>query len=122
MSASPTLVAGRYRLFKPLGVGGMGRVWHAWDQVLGRDVAVKEIVPPEELLAAERDEMRRRTLREARAAARLSHPNVVRVYDVFETEDRPWIVMEYVQSRSLQEVIATDGPVEPPHAAEIGLG
>nr|WP_239153240.1 serine/threonine-protein kinase [Virgisporangium aliadipatigenens] len=122
MSASPTLVAGRYRLIEPLGVGGMGRVWHAWDQILGRDVAIKEIVPPEELLATERDDMRRRTLREARAAARLNHPNVVRVYDVFETGDKPWIVMEYVPSRSLQEVIVEDGPLPPARAAEIGLG
>jgi serine/threonine protein kinase len=122
MAASPTLVAGRYRLVEQLGAGGMGRVWHARDESLGRDVAVKEIVPPDELLAAERDELRRRTLREARAAARLSHPNVVRVYDVFETEGRSWIVMEYVPSRSLQEVLAADGPLDPVRAATIGLG
>jgi predicted Ser/Thr protein kinase len=122
MSSSPTLVAGRYRLVQLLGAGGMGRVWHAWDEILGRDVAIKEIVPPDQLLAAERDELRRRTLREARAAARLSHPNVVRVYDVFEAEGRPWIVMEYVRSRSLQEVLAADGPLDPLRAAAIGLG
>jgi hypothetical protein len=121
-SASPTLVAERYRLLEPLGSGGMGRVWHAWDEILGRDVAIKEIVPPEGLTAEEREEVRRRTLREARAAARLNHPNVVRVYDVFEAGDRPWIVMEYVPSRSLSEIVASDGPLEPIRAAQIGLG
>jgi serine/threonine protein kinase len=122
MPATPDLVAGRYRLIEPLAAGGMGRVWRARDESLGRDVAVKEIVPPGQLLAEERDELRRRTLREARAAARLSHPSVVRVYDVFETEGRLWIVMEYVPSRSLHDVLAADGPLAPARAAAIGLG
>src|SRR3712207_443538 len=106
MSVSQTLVAERYRLVRLLGHGGMGRVWLARDEVLPRDVAVKEVVPPAGLTAAEGDEVRRRTLREARTAARLSHPNVVRVYDVVEAHDRPWIVMEYVPSRSLHQVIS----------------
>src|SRR4030095_3464455 len=100
----------------------MGRVWHAWDQILGRDVAIKEIVPPEHLTASERDELRRRTLRDARAAARLNHPNVVRVYDVFETNGRPWIVMEFVQSRSLHDVLSSEGPVAPLAPANHGPG
>ena len=62
-----------------------------------------------------------RTLREARAAGRLSHPNVVAVYDVVQAEGRPWIVMELVRSRSLYQVIREDGPVPPRRAAEIGL-
>jgi serine/threonine protein kinase len=121
MTASPTLVARRYSLREPLGVGGMGRVWRARDEILGRDVAIKEIVLPAELIAEEHDAVRRRMLREARAAARLSHPNVVRVYDAFEADERPWIVMEYVPSRSLHEVVETDGPLEPQRVAEIGL-
>src|SRR2546427_13049930 len=100
MSVTPTLVAERYRLLEQVGSGGMGRVWHGWDEVLGRDVAIKEIVPPLSLAGEEREGIQRRTLREARAAARLSHPNVVRMYDVFESGDRPWLVMEYVPSRS----------------------
>src|SRR5256885_9198498 len=100
MSVSPTLVAERYRLLEQLGSGGMGRVWHGWDEVLGRDVAIKEIVPPEALAFEERDDMRRRTLREARAAARLNHPNAVRMSDAFATDERPWIRMEYLPSRS----------------------
>src|SRR4029453_14590850 len=60
-------------------------------------------------------------LREARAAARLSHPNVVQVYDMFEADGRSWIVMEYVAARSLQQVLKADGPLEPRRVAEIGL-
>lgn len=121
MTAPQRLVAGRYRLGELLGVGGMGRVWLARDETLGREVAIKEIVPPAELAALERAADRRRSLREARAAARLSHPNVVRIYDVLEADDRPWIVMEYVPSRSLQQVIDADGPLEPRRVAAIGL-
>jgi hypothetical protein len=99
----------------------MGRVWLARDETLHRDVAVKEVVLPRDLADAERYELQERTLREARAAGRLSHPNVVAVYDVVQAEDRPWIVMELVRSRSLYEVIRDVGPVPPRRAAEIGL-
>jgi eukaryotic-like serine/threonine-protein kinase len=121
MSLSPALLAGRYRLVDPLGSGGMGRVWLARDEVLHRDVAIKEVNLPLDLSPADRAELRVRTLREARTAARLSHPNVVQIYDVLGIEDRPWIVMEYVPSRSLQQIIATDGRISPRDAAEIGL-
>jgi hypothetical protein len=120
--ALPQLVADRYRLVQPLGQGGMGRVWKARDEVLHRDVAIKEVVPPPGLTDDERREMRERSLREARAIARLNHVNVVRVFDVLRTDGDPWIVMEYVPSRSLQDTLAADGPVSPIHAAEIGLG
>jgi serine/threonine protein kinase len=119
--AEPDLVAGRYRLAEPLGQGGMGRVWKARDEILRRDVAIKEIVPPPGLTEQERQEMRERSLREARAIARLNHINVVRVFDVVRTEGDPWIVMEYVASRSLQDVLTADGPVSQQRAAEIGL-
>src|SRR4051812_38276434 len=112
MPAAPPVVADRYRLFESLGVGGMGRVWRARDETLHRDVAVKQIILPPELLESARDVAMERTLREARAAARLSHPNVVRVYDVLAAEGSPWLVMEYVPSRSLDEVIRQDGPLE----------
>ncbi|HEY0698881.1 MAG TPA: protein kinase [Micromonospora sp.] len=121
-NALPQLVADRYRLIEPLGQGGMGRVWKARDEVLHRDVAIKELVPPPGLTDDERREMRERSLREARAIARLNHVNVVRVFDVLRTDGDPWIVMEYVPSRSLQDVLAADGPVSTDKAAEIGLG
>ncbi|MFI9641463.1 protein kinase [Micromonospora sp. NPDC051925] len=115
------VIAGRYRLLNLVGRGGMGRVWLARDEVLHREVAVKEVVPPAWLADDERDELRLRTLREARTAARLNHPNVVRLYDVVQVEERPWIVMEYVPSQSLQTVLDTTGPVDPVRAADIGM-
>ncbi len=100
----------------------MGRVWKARDEVLHRDVAIKELVPPPGLTSDERREMRERSLREARAIARLNNINVVRIFDVLRTDGDPWIVMEYVASKSLQDTIAEDGPVSPARAVEIGLG
>ncbi|GHJ43193.1 hypothetical protein Cs7R123_05350 [Catellatospora sp. TT07R-123] len=121
-ASSQQVVAGRYRLVEALGQGGMGRVWKARDEVLHRDVAIKEIIPPPGLTEQECQEMRERSLREARAIAQLSHTNAVRVFDVLRTDGEPWIVMEYVPSRSLHEVLTHDGPVTPQRAAEIGLG
>jgi serine/threonine protein kinase len=99
----------------------MGRVWLGYDEVLRRDVAVKEVVPPPGLTAAEKDMSNERSLREARAIARLNHPNVVRIYDVVSRHPWPWIVMEYVPSRSLHQVIDEDGPLPPTEVARIGL-
>jgi len=115
------VIAQRYRLDELLGRGGMGAVWHAHDERLGRDVAIKEVLLPPELNSEERDQLVKRTLREARAAARLSHPNVVTVYDVVEADGRPWIVMELVRSRTLSAVLREQGPLPPREAAEIGL-
>ncbi|MDG4831790.1 protein kinase [Solwaraspora sp. WMMD1047] len=115
------LVAGRYRLLRTVGSGGMGRVWLARDEMLRRDVAIKEVVPPDWMTEQERDDLRISTLREARSAARLNHPHVVQIYDVVHAGPTPWIVMEYVRSRSVQEIIASDGPFPPERTAEIGL-
>ncbi|MCN0180390.1 serine/threonine-protein kinase, partial [Salinispora arenicola] len=121
-NAPPHLVADRYRLIAPHGQGGMGRVWKARDEVLHRIVAIKELVPPPSLTDEERREMRERSLREARAIARLNHINVVRIFDVLRTDGDPWIVMEYVPSKSLQDTLAEQGPVSPARAVQIGLG
>src|SRR3954453_4232051 len=121
MAVRRMLVAERYRLLEPVGAGGMGRVWLARDEMLDRDVAVKEFVPPDWMTDEEQERLRDRTLREARSAARLNHPHVVRIYDVVHADGLPWIVMEYVPSRSLHQVIAEDGPFEPVRAARIGL-
>jgi serine/threonine protein kinase len=116
------LVAGRYRLRAVLGRGGMGVVWLAGDELLHRDVAVKEILWPPQLDGAEQQTLRQRALREARTAARLNHPNLVGVYDVVEDDGRPWIVMQLVPYRSLSEVVREDGPLPPKRAAQVGLG
>ncbi|AVT40483.1 hypothetical protein C6W10_33045 [Plantactinospora sp. BB1] len=114
-------IADRYLLLRTIGAGGMGWVWLAQDEMLHRLVAVKQVVPPDWMTPDERDEVRCRTLREARIAARLNHPNVVRVYDVVQDGDSPWIVMEYVPSRSVQQVLDSDGPLSPVRTAEVGL-
>jgi hypothetical protein len=99
----------------------MGTVWLAEDSLLKRSVAVKEVDIPPGINGAERDAVEARLLREARAAARLSHPGVVSVYDVVEHSDRPWIVMEYVDAPTLEEKIKENGPLSPDEAARIGL-
>src|ERR1700748_3113385 len=115
------ILAGRYRLQAVIGRGGMGAVWRARDELLNRDVAIKEIVWPDMLDPAERETARRRAVREAQMAARLNHPNVVGVYDILEEDGRPCIVMELVPFRSLRDVLAEDGPMSPPEAARVGL-
>src|SRR5215218_596392 len=94
--APDRLVANRYTLKAPLGRGGMGVVWHAHDAVLGREVAVKEVVLPPSLPDQERRSAHARVLREARAAARLNHPAAVTLYDVVQDQDQTFIVMELV--------------------------
>ena len=113
------VIAGRYRLQAPIGRGAMGVVWRARDELLDRDVAVKEVQIADTLTEEERATAYQRTLREAKTAARLNHPAVVTVYDVAEDEGRPWIVMQLVSARSLDQVLAASGPLSPRQAAEM---
>jgi serine/threonine protein kinase len=115
------VIAGRYRLVAPLGSGGMGTVWRAEDELLGRAVAVKEVTFPAGLRDEDRDVLRERTRREARAAARLDHPSAVTVYDVVEEHGAPYLVMELVEARTLSQVVRTDGPLSPQRTARVGL-
>ncbi|WP_328780910.1 serine/threonine protein kinase [Streptomyces canus] len=115
------LLAGRYRLGGVLGRGGMGTVWRAEDETLGRTVAVKELRFPSSIDEDEKRRLITRTLREAKAIARIRNTSAVTVYDVVDEDDRPWIVMELVEGKSLAEVIREDGLLEPKRAAEVGL-
>lgn len=115
------LLAGRYRLGEVLGRGGMGTVWRAQDETLGRTVAVKELRFPSNIDEEEKRRLITRTLREAKAIARIRNNSAVTVFDVVQEDDRPWIVMELVEGKSLAEVIREDGLLEPKRAAEVGL-
>src|SRR4051812_46566602 len=121
MAPQGRLLAGRYRLHRLIGRGGMGTVWSAHDDVLGRDVAVKEVIPPPDLTPEQRDVVRERTLREARAAARITHPSAVTVYDVVEDGGHPYIVMQLLPPHTLADVLAQSGPLPPERVARIGL-
>jgi hypothetical protein len=115
-------VANRYELEEELGHGGMGVVWRATDTLLSRQVALKEVDLPRGVDVTEREGMRARVTREARAAARLSHPGVVTVYDIAHDGGQDFIVMELVSAPTLEELVRAEGPLAPERAARLGLG
>ncbi len=118
------LVAGRYRLVRQLGRGGMGAVWLGEDELAGRMVAVKELRPPAGVSPEEQDVFHRRALSEARSAARLAHPNAVTLHDVIPAspaDDAVYLIMEYVAGASLAQLIAEQGPLSEARTAEIAL-
>jgi eukaryotic-like serine/threonine-protein kinase len=116
------LLSGRYRLRAVVGRGGMGVVWEARDELLKRDVAVKELIWPPHLTEAEQRTACRRAVREAQTAGRLAHPNVVRIYDIVEEDGHPWIIMELLPYQSLRDLVREEGPLAPARAARVGLG
>ncbi|MEV4971407.1 serine/threonine-protein kinase [Streptomyces scopuliridis] len=120
VNAGP-LLAGRYRLTESIGSGGMGKVWRAHDEVLHRVVAIKELTAGRYVSEADRAVLHQRTQKEARAAARISHPAVVTVHDVLEHDGRPWIVMQYVDGPSLADAVKESGRIDHREAARIGL-
>lgn len=115
------MVGGRYELREELGRGGMGTVWKAYDRALRRVVAVKQLRTPPGLDPTDAHVLRERFLREAQSAASLDHGSIVSVYDVVEDPDGPWIVMQYVQGRSLHQIIKEDGALPVERVATIGL-
>ncbi|XQU79337.1 protein kinase domain-containing protein [Actinoalloteichus caeruleus] len=118
--ATPRVIAGRYRLRRVSGKGATGIVWVAYDEFLRRQVALKEVLLPQGVPAPEADAMRERTMREARANAVLSHPNVVTLYDVVRHEGEPFVVMELVLAHSLAAVLRHHGPINEQQAAVVG--
>jgi len=112
----PQLIAGRYQVLRAIGRGGMGTVWLCRDDVLGREVAVKQMGA----VSGESATETKRAMREARSAAAFNHPNAVAVYDVVNHNERPWLVMEYVEGQTLADEISRDGQLSPRRVADIG--
>jgi hypothetical protein len=112
----PQLIAGRYQVLRAIGRGGMGTVWLCRDEILGREVAIKQIgaLPGESMTET------KRAMREARSAAALNHPNAVAVYDVVDHDGLPWLVMEYVEGQTLADEILHEGRLSPQRVADIG--
>ncbi|MGI8417581.1 MAG: protein kinase domain-containing protein [Nakamurella sp.] len=119
--AGARYLAGRYRLDSIIGKGAMGTVWRAYDEVVHRLVAIKEINLPTGMPAGEVELVADRTMREARAIGALSHAHVITLYDILTVGGRPYIVMELLHARSLAQVLRQDGPMRDGLAATIGV-
>ena len=120
MAEDGQLIAGRYRLDTQVGSGAMGVVWRAEDETLRRTVALKQVRLPSGVDDQSREQAYRRVMREGRLFARIHHPHAIAVFDVVDHDAQPWLVMEYLPSRSLSEVVAADGALTPHETAAVG--
>ncbi len=109
----------RYRLLEPIGGGAMGTVWRAQDEMLDRTVAIKELLLPHDHDESRTEEAKNRAMREARIAARLQHSHAITVFAVLEEEDRPWLIMEYLPSKSFAVVVGEE-PASVDDAVRVG--
>ena len=120
MSVPGTVIADRYRLVRQVGTGGMGVVWEAMDERLGRPVAVKQLRAQVGLSEVEAELAKNRAMREARITARLHHRYAVPVFDVVEHEGGPCLIMQFLPSMPLSAVLREGGPLTPDEAARVG--
>src|SRR5215470_20082120 len=115
MSLVGQVFSKRYRIEREIARGGMAEVYLARDESLNRQVALKALFPE----FAREPSFVERFRREAQAAANLNHPNIVAIYDWGQESGTYFIVMEYVEGRSLRDLIRSEAPLDPNHAAEI---
>jgi eukaryotic-like serine/threonine-protein kinase len=120
VSEPQALIAGRYRLVRLVGSGGMGAVWEAWDERLERRVALKQLHHQSGLSRSDAELANLRAMREARITARLHHPHAVPVFDVVEHEGQACLIMQFIPSLTLSAVLAEGGPLAPNEAAQVG--
>ncbi len=120
MSRPDAVIGGRYRLVERIAAGGMGSVWEAWDEVLHRRVALKQLHPQPGLSKAEAELASSRAMREARLTARLHHAHAVPVYDVVDHDGQPCMIMQFLPSKSLQALLSERGVLSVAEVARIG--
>jgi hypothetical protein len=120
MTVPGDVLAGRYRVVRRVAAGGMGSVWEAWDELLQRLVAIKELLPQPGLSKDAAAMARSRVIRQARITARLHHSNAVTLYDVIDHGGQPCLILQFVPSRTLNSVLAERGLLKVPFVTGVG--